>query len=419
MRGKTNLPKGIVYKDPDVDETTLHWTPNALPISDNLIKALQFGNKIIVLGDSGNIAVSEDGLYWACSKIGDYKFADMIIVDDTCIIVGSNKTEDKGVITKSQDLVNWDTKDDYLWDLYSSTRHYTSEKQRLLTIAHTGATFILIGHCEYNNNTYGVFGFTSDDLCNFSEGTSAGYFSNSFNFQNWSFSYESIWENNRLVLYDKTSKYVNVTADGAKFDSVSIGANPSATRMLFANGTFLRTEYRHEDSSSINPYHYHIASASVSGLSWSLIYEITEPYADTVVENLPLYHKAIYCNGKYLLFSDYNLLQLDNIYDYNGQTNYTVVVPGIKIRNVMQLQNRIICVCEGGVVVTADMEIGDRELVVLPQVMDNTLHIKKTDNVRKLLVKAVTSDIDADIKPENIKAGITILGVTGTYESGV
>lgn len=31
-------------------------------------------------------------------------------------------------------------------------------------------------------------------------------------------------------------------------------------------------------------------------------------------------------------------------------------------------------------------------------------------------VNAVTSSIDSNIRPENIKAGVTILGVTGTYE---
>lgn len=34
----------------------------------------------------------------------------------------------------------------------------------------------------------------------------------------------------------------------------------------------------------------------------------------------------------------------------------------------------------------------------------------------QVTVNAVTSSIDSNIKPENIKKGITILGVTGTYE---
>lgn len=36
----------------------------------------------------------------------------------------------------------------------------------------------------------------------------------------------------------------------------------------------------------------------------------------------------------------------------------------------------------------------------------------------RVLVSAVTSDIDANILPENIKAGVTILGVEGTYTGG-
>ena len=31
-------------------------------------------------------------------------------------------------------------------------------------------------------------------------------------------------------------------------------------------------------------------------------------------------------------------------------------------------------------------------------------------------IEAVTSSIDSNIKPENIKKGVTILGITGTYE---
>lgn len=36
----------------------------------------------------------------------------------------------------------------------------------------------------------------------------------------------------------------------------------------------------------------------------------------------------------------------------------------------------------------------------------------------KVVVNPVTSSIDSDIKPENIKVGVEILGVVGTYEQG-
>lgn len=38
------------------------------------------------------------------------------------------------------------------------------------------------------------------------------------------------------------------------------------------------------------------------------------------------------------------------------------------------------------------------------------------DGLSKVIVQAVTSSIDANITQENIKAGVSILGVTGTYE---
>lgn len=38
------------------------------------------------------------------------------------------------------------------------------------------------------------------------------------------------------------------------------------------------------------------------------------------------------------------------------------------------------------------------------------------DGLSRVYVEGVTSAIDSNIRPENIKAGVTILGVLGTYE---
>lgn len=40
------------------------------------------------------------------------------------------------------------------------------------------------------------------------------------------------------------------------------------------------------------------------------------------------------------------------------------------------------------------------------------------DGMSKVTVNAVSSDIDSDIIPTNIKSGVEILGVRGTYEQG-
>lgn len=41
------------------------------------------------------------------------------------------------------------------------------------------------------------------------------------------------------------------------------------------------------------------------------------------------------------------------------------------------------------------------------------------DGFNEVTVEAVTSSIDSDIQPENIKEGVEILGVTGTFKGGI
>lgn len=54
---------------------------------------------------------------------------------------------------------------------------------------------------------------------------------------------------------------------------------------------------------------------------------------------------------------------------------------------------------------------------IQPKVTDQTV-LPDEGNVgfSSVTVKAVTSSIDSNIVPENIKSGVTILGVTGTLE---
>lgn len=57
-----------------------------------------------------------------------------------------------------------------------------------------------------------------------------------------------------------------------------------------------------------------------------------------------------------------------------------------------------------------------QEIEIQPSTSEQT--ISPSGNIAgfaPVKVEAVTSSIDSNIQPENIKAGITILGVTGTY----
>lgn len=65
------------------------------------------------------------------------------------------------------------------------------------------------------------------------------------------------------------------------------------------------------------------------------------------------------------------------------------------------------------------VELNGHELEVTPSTKQKVITPEENYNaITKVTVSAVTSEIDANILPENIKAGVTILGVTGTYTGG-
>lgn len=57
------------------------------------------------------------------------------------------------------------------------------------------------------------------------------------------------------------------------------------------------------------------------------------------------------------------------------------------------------------------------EKTVNPSTSDQVIEASADVVLKKVTVKAVTSAIDSNIKAENIKKDVTILGVTGTYEA--
>lgn len=58
------------------------------------------------------------------------------------------------------------------------------------------------------------------------------------------------------------------------------------------------------------------------------------------------------------------------------------------------------------------------DLTITPTTSQQEFNHPDSDGYNQVDVKAVTSSIDLNIQPENIKKGISILGVTGTLESG-
>ena len=66
------------------------------------------------------------------------------------------------------------------------------------------------------------------------------------------------------------------------------------------------------------------------------------------------------------------------------------------------------------------IELNGHELEVTPSTEQKVIEPEENYNaITRVTVKAVTSAIDSNITPENIKSGVSILGVTGTYNGEV
>lgn len=58
------------------------------------------------------------------------------------------------------------------------------------------------------------------------------------------------------------------------------------------------------------------------------------------------------------------------------------------------------------------------DITVTPSTEEQTINRSEDKYINSVTVNAVTSNIDTNITPENIKKDVSILGVTGTLQSG-
>lgn len=62
-------------------------------------------------------------------------------------------------------------------------------------------------------------------------------------------------------------------------------------------------------------------------------------------------------------------------------------------------------------------EINGQSKTITPSTIEQIIEPDEGYNaITQITISAVTNSIDANIQPENIKKGVTVLGVTGTYE---
>lgn len=108
---------------------------------------------------------------------------------------------------------------------------------------------------------------------------------------------------------------------------------------------------------------------------------------------------------------------LENNYLVKGQTNISLSCTGQDMSNSIGLtadklkSGESILGIEGSII-----ELIGQEKTITPTTQEQIITPDTNYNaITKLTINPVTSSIDSNIVPENIKNGVTILGVTGTY----
>lgn len=396
MKIKTNLPKAIIYKEPDAstDKNSIPFKPNALPSSDDFIKVIYEGGYFVAIGKIGTVAYSENGDTWTVKKLGDnYTFNNIEYIKDEYVIVGnvlqSNRTND-GLILTSSDLMDWNVKEvtDDVYQIY------------FYGIMYNGVDYIL-SSIIYNSGSgiggYNAAFFKTSDFVDFTHVNSNAAVTHS--------AVKSIpVGNNRIGLmtaYDR----ITYTVDGVTCDTTTISAT-AYDNIFFYDGYF---------TIGINSSGY--LTRSINLKEWGRV-DIPNWGKLPTGDSAGFYiHSALHINDYSLYIAEREALIVRDNEDVTEKKASDIfsISDSTIINSAANSDKKIVCVGNGGIIFTANVDISDKSFTIEPSTVDSEIYLRVSDNIRLLNVKSVTSRIDENIKPENIKAGVTILGVTGTH----
>jgi hypothetical protein len=395
MRGKTNLPTTVVtIEKPNTTPIIgidLHWTPSVINTTDDFVKVIYAMGYFIALTSAGKIAYSLDGKVWNVKVIGSFTSTDIIYANDMLVIVGYTSTS-KGVIATSMDLITWNVTTNMLITGKTVTA--------FSGIAHNGEHFII---CAYTSNVNGICYFSflyGIDLLNLTLG------SQEFNLNSSDISPRVVSGNGRIIvqlqyigLHDYTQWVV--TTDGITFTKLSNTYRKG--NIIFCNGYFVSSIY-------IGTTYY--TTISLNGTDWTNIID------NRIVSSLVQYAGCITINDAYLIMkSTGEFYLMSDVVDYWGTTSlpYAISTPMCTFASIANNEEIIVAVGTGGIIFTAALVTDNNTLAVLPDTVDRDIPIYTKDSIRMIKLKAVTKSIDENILAGNIKNGIEILGVVGTY----
>lgn len=401
MKGRTNLPQVVVSAEKPIappSEFNFKWVPYVLPISEDLTKIIYEGGKFVALGVNGYIVYSEDGEEWYVRKIGDYTLKDIIYVDGTYIVVGNCNNIREAMISKSQDLNTWETQEVNIW-------------------GDPGPYSTAISAILWNGNTYFLAGYSngslrfckSSDLINFvlsdykKSSTGAAVC-------------KMLYANSRLVVHctvynPSGSSFVISSSDGITFSG-----EYACSSIFYINGFF--EMYDTAAGSGAEP----TWRRSINGETWG-DRRYSTGWAGYPSKINPFNDTYLYLGSKGSSSSSVRLDHLftDNFFDVNSTPHISKIIetPDVVWKTDFVIgANRIVISCAGGTILSANLITEDKELVIYPQIANQDIPLFDKDNIKMVHVKGVKKNIDSNIVAENIKEGISILGVTGTY-SGI
>lgn len=397
MRIKTNLPKAIVYKEPQpAGSVSFSFRPNALVSSDNLIKVIYAGGYFVAIGKTGTVAYSEAGQTWVTKKLGEYTFHDIEYAQGKYIIVG--ETDSCGVIVYSENLANWT-----VTTIEPVTTGYNIY---LHGIMYNGEKFIIFSAEDDQSYNHDVYTCLTSDLTNLERTKFAKGMPSSDD----PVRYASIKGNNRIVLiqmYSTRNIDAYCTADGVDVDKAildSRGCEPGYP-FYYCFGTFMQGPVPG------GPTFY---MSSINSKDW-----VKTKWASSKT-GIPHFIGAIHINDYTLYVGENDGLivgDAEALIDKSSADCFSIS-PSAIINGVACSEKGIVCVGNGGVVFYAALDSGSKEMEIEPSTVSREIYIRKSDNIRTLHIKPVTSRIDGNLIPENIKKGVTILGINGTYTAG-
>ncbi len=416
MRIKTNLPKAIVYREAGAEGAapSVSFRPTALPSSDDFIKVVYEGGHFVAIGKNGGIAYSKEGQTWTYRKLGEYAFCDIDYIDGLYIIVGGAGA--KGLILSSADLSEW--KKEAETDLGGAKDSYGHAYSLLFRgIWNNGRDYIVMA-IAYTSNYSIQYAYTGASVRGLKqvliedgiERYPAGQYASAS---------QILKGNNRVgIARQLTGKgKIWYTSDGNDFDSVELTSGSAVpgggSPIFFYEGYFQQGIAYRKAAGGGNYATFAHMYRSISLKQWEAV---GPGLQHNTGKELPYFICALRVGDRSLYIGEHSglLVGEESIVEKAPEECFPIS-PSVTVNSAARSEARIVCVGDGGVVFWANADGSDKNMEIAPATVDQEIYIRKSDNVRMLHVKAVTSGIDSNIRPENIRKDVTILGVKGTY----